>query len=116
MQPQTVSKQALCGTQYQLELGMYPFGTFLQQSKIGLWMHQASSCCTHIKRLSACRHMVLHMVQGFRQAMLGSLIRWMHNKTHPAASMMSSYKAYKVTCSAHPEPFNEVLDEVTISH
>ena len=30
--------------------------------------------------------------------------------------MMSSYKAYKVTCSAHPEPFNEVLDEVTISH
>ena len=72
---------------------MYPFGTLLQHSKVGLCMHQASSCCTHIKRLSACRHMVLHMVQGFRQAMLGmsgyerlwgSLIGWMHNTQQPA--------------------------------
>lgn len=76
------------------------------------------------------RHMMLHLVEGIRKngpcwtwSMFGferlwnRLTQWMLQTTHPEATMMNAFKAFKTATRALPELFTDVLsDEVGQSY
>ena len=73
------------------------------------------------------RHMMLHLVQNIRQngpcwtwsmfgfeRLWGRLTKWMLQTSHPEATMINAFKAFKTASRVCPDLFGNVLsDEVS---